>query len=548
MDLRLFAVAYIVQSVFSASCYHNMVYEKPQGYIYTIVCKNLNQSTNNELKNISTRVKVKLTINQSQLRNLTRHTFKSIPNIKELIIKNSLMCNTNGFPERLESLSLANNSLSDLQKNIFENLKQLRALNLSHNNFNNFLCANVQELDLSYNKLTKINVSCKVLQINRLYLSHNLLESIPHHFLPLLSYLDLSFNKITHTNSFKYLPYLTKLYLNNNDIITIDGAFSNLDNLIELNLAGNNIVNIEPSHFSHIALKTLNLNNNCIHNVVLGQLSIFELHLEHNCLINLSNFTAVKQIHLSHNSINLHTVSLLGQVTHLYLKNCNIHTVNTELQPLKSLELLDLSHNQLKQLNEVMFDGLKQLSVLDLSYNDLSKLHENTLKPLQSLQHLNLNYNSLLFIDYKNVRTYLKNIRVVYMQYNRFTCDFLKKALKYFNDTGINFEKNENLLNSDINIAGYSCRDDKLSNLWYLFSLVAVIFAIGVVVRYLYLKTKLSSDEVELMESRLNLRLNLLAGFLEPEQMNRLQKDPAYSKKLKTKEYAKCSPVYRAGS
>ena len=57
--------------------------------------------------------------------------------------------------------------------------------------------------------------------------------------------------------------------------------------------------------------------------------------------------------------------------------------------------VLDLSHNQLKEIHGTPFGSLSNLTSLDLSYNISSKLSSTVFKGLCSLVKLDLHYNGL---------------------------------------------------------------------------------------------------------------------------------------------------------
>ena len=101
---------------------------------------------------------------------------------------------------------------------------------------------NLTGLDLSYNKITNIELLKKFLKLEYLDLSQN--ERI--HNIDSLKYLDLSFNKIASIRSLQNLSNLTKLKVTNNRINNIDIKF-NMPNIECFDLTKNNIDKISDS-------------------------------------------------------------------------------------------------------------------------------------------------------------------------------------------------------------------------------------------------------------------------------------------------------------
>ncbi len=94
----------------------------------------------------------------------------------------------------MENLNLANNKITYLDSNIFENLKQLKTLNLSYNSLKtiNFLNGldSLHHLKLKSNEIANINVNSlkNLFQLSCLIVSYNKIDFIE----------DNSFNTLTN--------------------------------------------------------------------------------------------------------------------------------------------------------------------------------------------------------------------------------------------------------------------------------------------------------------------------------------------------------------
>ena len=111
---------------------------------------------------------------------------------------------------KLKTLNLSCNRITEIHPDTFKYMTQLR------------------ELDISYNQITEINPDTFK------YLTH-------------LKVLHISFNKITeiHSDAFKYMTQLRKLYISGNRITKIHSdAFKSLTQLNELYIFGNHITEI----------------------------------------------------------------------------------------------------------------------------------------------------------------------------------------------------------------------------------------------------------------------------------------------------------------
>ncbi|KAF5272918.1 hypothetical protein FQR65_LT04847 [Abscondita terminalis] len=556
--MQVYVFVCILHSAWALICQEEMVYSKPYGYVYSIACRELNDTNLRELKNILTQHKVKLILDHSVLTKFSSSVFKTIPNTVELIVKSSDVSKLDFLPRTLTRLSLVNNSLITIEAN-FSNLDELRAVNFSYNNLSalphGVLRPTIEELNLSYNELEKFDVTCGVTRLKRLYLSHNRIQTLngfPFKCLPILDQLHLDYNNITQLPSLKALSYVTKLIVNDNAISEVSDAFLGMENLMVLNLAGNKIIRVDGVYFQDTRqLQSLYLQRNRIEGIILISSKILELNLEDNNFtkVNLT-VDAVKKLHLSHNRINSFNFGNFSNLTHLFLRNCSLAALAGRLRTLFKLEILDLSFNALdlqkndfedlqnlqeldlsanalrflppsifssqshleklnlshNHLKEFVDLDLVELRVLDLSYNLFEYVDERMLKFLSNLEKLYVNHNRLKFIEYNLIVNYLREIEVFDIRDNQFPCQFLVDMVKYLNVSQISFGYTEKTLDFDENVAGVRCQET-VSNGSARVSLalaiagLLVLFLVFVTYRYylVLVKNRRFIEEVELI-------------------------------------------------
>jgi internalin A len=179
----------------------------------------------NKLKNIS----------------LKSNSFSSVPSI--LYVLNSL-----------ENLNLSDNRITEIHDIDIRNLFEINQIDLSFNGFSSF-----PNTDLEYAKTTTLllngnNLDCfpqvlnKIHTLRKLDLSGNSIEQFndeDFYFLSNLEELDLSNNKLTYLPpSIKQLKKLKKLNLSGNLIKHLPKEFENLTELKSLDLSGNPIENV----------------------------------------------------------------------------------------------------------------------------------------------------------------------------------------------------------------------------------------------------------------------------------------------------------------
>lgn len=290
---------------------------------------------------------------------------------------------------RLAEVDLSRNGLVELRGCIFRGLNGLKVVNLSRNRLralqdNLFTDAsNVEHLDLSHNLLTRIpdNILSHMTRLQTLKLAHNFLSELkllPRFQVPKdIMYIDFSFNNFTavNENSFEIASeWSARVQRTVNlafcRITTVSAkSFQKIPNLKSLDLSGNQ--GVPPEHLG----------------AMLGELqsrSLTQLSLAHMGLPGIDRlFTEVREftlqiLNVSHNNIGDLPAGVFSNIP--------------------GLRVLDISHNRLTALADGLTD-LRSLRVLNLSTNALASFQGGAVSSLENLQTLVLSNNSLSSSD-----------------------------------------------------------------------------------------------------------------------------------------------------
>lgn len=218
----------------------------------------------------------------------------------DLSINSIAECGTLSVCTQLVRLNLAKNKLKSLAVfTVEENFPNLKWLDVSNNKFPDFpafKCPKLEYLDISYNKLEKVNEAW-----------------VGHERLRVIKAID---NKFKTLAPFKKMPKLEELYMAQNMIVTLSG-WEELPNLKKLHLRKNKIEKLPEEDLPDLPqLEYLNLRRNNI-----DKLEVIE---------KLFNFKQLSDINVMNNPIDLNASSrevLIAQVLH---KNPNLKRFNKQ--------------------------------------------------------------------------------------------------------------------------------------------------------------------------------------------------------------------------
>ncbi|KAI5643666.1 leucine rich repeat domain-containing protein [Phthorimaea operculella] len=272
-----------------------------------------------------------LDLSQNLLNNFETNV-TSISSVKELRLNDNRIRNvTKGAItgiDLLEKIYFANNNLMTIESKLFQELKNIKVLDLSNNHLvdSNEVLSNLSylvELKLSntrrqfnFENMTKVSV-------NNLDLSQNNIEDISKVFVYKINdihSLDLHANKISSIDkdSFQNMHTLIRLDLSFNLITYIQpGSFLQTHGLQLLNLHENSLSTLQFGVFNGLYdLETLNLSSNALHDfqktLLINTPKIYTIALDNNLIehINFEEFvpSRIKLMTIGGNPISCHTI------------------------------------------------------------------------------------------------------------------------------------------------------------------------------------------------------------------------------------------------
>nr|7DA7_A Chain A, Toll-like receptor 3 [Mus musculus]7DA7_B Chain B, Toll-like receptor 3 [Mus musculus]7DAS_A Chain A, Toll-like receptor 3 [Mus musculus]7DAS_B Chain B, Toll-like receptor 3 [Mus musculus] len=374
----------------------------------------------------------KLDLSSNPLKEFSPGCFQTIGKLFALLLNNAQL--NPHLTEKLcwelsntsiQNLSLANNQLLATSESTFSGLKwtNLTQLDLSYNNLHDVgngsfsYLPSLRYLSLEYNNIQRLSPrsfyglsNLRYLSLKRAFTkqsvslaSHPNIDDFSFQWLKYLEYLNMDDNNIPSTKSNTFTGLVSLKYLSLSKTFTslqtlTNETFVSLAHspLLTLNLTKNHISKIANGTFSWLGqLRILDLGLNEIEQKLSGQewrglRNIFEIYLSYN-----------KYLQLSTSSFALVPSLQRLMLRRVALKNVDISP--SPFRPLRNLTILDLSNNNIANINEDLLEGLENLEILDFQHNNLARLWKranpggpvNFLKGLSHLHILNLESNGL---------------------------------------------------------------------------------------------------------------------------------------------------------
>ncbi|KAM6972107.1 toll-like receptor 3 [Aplochiton taeniatus] len=322
-----------------------------------------------------------LSLQKTSLVTISNSTFKGLEstNLTSLDLSYNSMANIgNGsfqWLPKLESLYLEENILKHLTKITFQGLSSLKNLNLRRALVKSHSSSSPIIEDFSFQSLGRLK---------NLNMEHT------------------AFREITK-NTFSGLISLRQLYLGWSSCLTLRSITNTT--LVSLSAAPLTLLNLTATAISSLAsgafsslgnLTTLLLGHNFIRQTLTGE--------------EFKGLGRVQEIYLSNNDqkIILSSTSFIHvpSLRSLMLGKAVTGTLDLDpspFRPLSNLTFLDLSNNNIANLNSGLLDGLVHLQVLNLQHNNLARLWKSAnpggpalfLRELQSLVVLNMDNTGL---------------------------------------------------------------------------------------------------------------------------------------------------------
>lgn len=204
-------------------------------------------------------------------------------------------------------------------------------------------------------------------------------------------------------------------------------SFKNLIHFISGHNAFENVVDITEYFYSTI--ETVNLSGNFIGKlnsttferfIKLNRLSLNGTGLKDFDLEILKNSQHLLELDISQNNLNhLGSVQLLndfGRLENLNAAGNQLNNAPEVIQHLGSkIEHLSLAGSFVGKLNSTSFKRLMELKTLNLSKTGLSFPDENPFEPLQSLSTLDISYNNLSNVNFATFSSTIEKLREFYV-------------------------------------------------------------------------------------------------------------------------------------
>lgn len=298
-----------------------------------------------------------LWLDHNNITSLDRRIFTNLPNLLILHLRGNRLqsIDTNLFWHniKLNELSLNDNNIELLGDNVFDQLQQLEILDISDNSIENdvLISVNAKMVNLSRSGVSYLNVGNRV------------------------RILDASSNRISSIN-INTARNLGRLNLANNKISTID--LTNQRNLRFIDLSDNSLTDI--SFITNEYLTDVRLSRNYLESVRFRSIQMLE------------------KVDLSSNFLRSVYLGEVFNLIDLNLSN-NLLTSLQNVSQLHSLRYLDLSFNQLADVESHTFQNLDNLEVLNLKSSGIQKILVGMFEHQVNLQQLDISYNSLNTID-----------------------------------------------------------------------------------------------------------------------------------------------------
>uniref|UniRef100_A0A3P8PJ54 Slit homolog 1b (Drosophila) n=1 Tax=Astatotilapia calliptera TaxID=8154 RepID=A0A3P8PJ54_ASTCA len=347
------------------------------------------------------------------------------------------------IPRGTERLHLMENQISNIEKGVFDELKELERLRLNKNRL-----SQLPELLFQKNEA-----------LSRLDLSENAIQAIPR-------------------RAFRGATDLKNLQLDKNHISCIEeGAFRALRSLEVLTLNNNNISSIPVSSFNHMPkLRTFRLHSNslrcdchlawlspwlrqrpalglytqCSSPPTLRGLNLAELRKSDFACSGHSGSAFVQPCSLasgscppmcscSNNIVDCRGRGLTAIPAHLPEGMTEIRLEQNGIKSVppgaftsyKKLRRIDLSNNQISEIAPDAFQGLRALNSLLLNANKIHCIRANVFKDLENLALLSLYDNKIQSLA-KGTFSSLRSIQTLHLAQNPFVCDCNVKWLADF--------------------------------------------------------------------------------------------------------------------
>uniref|UniRef100_A0A6J0V7J1 Transforming growth factor beta activator LRRC32 n=1 Tax=Pogona vitticeps TaxID=103695 RepID=A0A6J0V7J1_9SAUR len=358
-----------------------------------------------------------LSLAENSIIEISRRMFQGSAGLIEVNLQNNMIMEIEeGAFESLRRLSKLNLSMNSLTCVAGFNLKQLQVLDLSRNSIESFHSIDSEEqfnltwLDLSENKLLRFPVLPRGNKLAYLNLSKNIMQFVM---------VQSPGSDVEYAREYEPL-FLSEQGQNRN------ASPPHLPELLHLDLSYNEIDSLPTEFFASMAaLQFLNLSKNCLKAFVASSelVSLAILDLSSNSLqsleLGMDNLGNLQMLYLQDNSLQRLASDTFARLPHLQLLNLRSNSLRlcgwfsglarqrlaadeegcVSFVDLPELQRLYLSDNRLRRLPEHGFYRT-QLVELDLSMNWGLQVQAKSLSSLElSLENLDLHGNGMTTLN-----------------------------------------------------------------------------------------------------------------------------------------------------
>ncbi|XP_055533212.1 uncharacterized protein LOC129723191 [Wyeomyia smithii] len=147
----------------------------------------------------------------------------------------------------------------------------------------------------------------------------------------------------------------------------------------------------------------------------------------------------LRKLELAHNRLKaIENISFFENLEILDLSHNDLRSIDLCLfQRMKNIRILDLSANNMAIVKNSMQAKLESLTNLYLNDNRLSYLDINVLKQFPNLETLHLFNNGLMYMEFENMRTMFPRINIVHIYGNDWNCENLAEMIIFFKKINI---------------------------------------------------------------------------------------------------------------
>ncbi|CRL02130.1 CLUMA_CG015603, isoform A [Clunio marinus] len=408
----------------------------------------------------------------------------------------------------IQEVEFSNSKLYDMPREIFGTFQFLKKVQANScgiedvNKYNFNYASALQELRMRSNKIKKLpnSVFSSITTLTTLDLSSNEINEIEKNaFVSLesLEYLTLSSNKLVELGEdiFKDLTALISIRIDNNKLQIIEeNLFANCLNLSEIRIEGNEIAVIKGDAFGKLKdLILLNVASNRLHEINIKTTNVERLWIPYNNLKSLDVNKNLKFLYAPYNELEMINFTGNTEMMELKLRQNSISDLSN-ISSLTGLEVLDLSYNPLGPLKvssfarmhdliklNLEFTQIKKnsltygtfshntnLTQLDLSYNQLLQIDFNIFSSLAQLTHLKVDGNNLTEIPFENIKVNFPKLSLISLTDNDWNCSYLSNMIKQLRAMNvIVYVFTKYRVYDEMNVDGIRCHNNATKHVYW---------------------------------------------------------------------------------